>query len=132
MTVFGGRTFEEVFKGRLGGSVSYMSDFGSGYDLTIHEFKPPIRLCADSSEPRACFRFSVSLFLHPSPSRTLSLSKINIKKIFFKDGENVFTVTVYVESRKESDEIITVENLEAQRKIKNKIKLEGCPGGSVS
>ena len=74
MTVFGGRTFEEVFKGRLGGSVSYMSDFGSGYDLTIHEFKPLIRLCADSSEPRALLQI---LCLHSFLPVSLSLGKMN-------------------------------------------------------
>ena len=35
-------------------------DFGSGHDLVIHEFEPHLGLCADSSEPRACFGFSVS------------------------------------------------------------------------
>ena len=45
------------------------SDFGSGHDLTVCEFQPRVRLCADSLEPRACFRFCVSLsnFLFPSP-----------------------------------------------------------------
>ena len=32
-------------------------------DLTISEFKPHVRLCADSSEPGACFGFGVSLSL---------------------------------------------------------------------
>ena len=27
-----------------------MSDFGSGHDLTAHEFEPRVGLCADSSE----------------------------------------------------------------------------------
>ena len=66
--------------GRLGGSLSWTSDFGSGHDLTVHEFEPGIRLCADSSEPGACFGFCVSLCLCPSPARALSLSlsqKIN-------------------------------------------------------
>ena len=26
-------------------------DFGSGHDLTVHEFEPCIELCADSAEP---------------------------------------------------------------------------------
>ena len=49
--------------GRLGGSVGWASDFGSGHDLTVREFEPHIGLCADSSEPGACFRFCVSLSL---------------------------------------------------------------------
>ena len=69
--------------GRLGGSVGWESDFGSGHDLTIGGFEPRVGLCADSSEPGACFRFCVSLSLWPSPTHALSLSvknKINIKK----------------------------------------------------
>ena len=61
-------------EGRLGGSVSEASDFGSGHDLTVCEFEPCVGLCADSSEPGACFGFCVSLSL----SLSLSLSqKIN-------------------------------------------------------
>ena len=26
-------------------------DFGSGHDLTVHDFEPHIGLCADSTEP---------------------------------------------------------------------------------
>ena len=57
------------------------SDFGSGHDLAVCEFEPRIWLCADSSEPGACFRFCVSLSLCPSPAHALSLSisKINTK-----------------------------------------------------
>ena len=61
--------------GRLGGSVSEASDFGLGHDLTVHGFEPRDGLCADRSEPRACFRFCIFLCLCPSP--TLSLSKMN-------------------------------------------------------
>ena len=43
--------------GRLGGSVGYASHFGSGHDLAVREFEPRVGLCADSSEPGACFRF---------------------------------------------------------------------------
>ena len=46
--------------------------------LTAHGFEPRVGLCADSSEPGACFRFCVSLSLCPSPcSCSVSLSKIN-------------------------------------------------------
>ena len=46
---------------------------------------PCVWLCADSSEPGACFRFCLSVSLCPTPvllARSLSpcLSKINIKK----------------------------------------------------
>ena len=71
------RLKKNVLKGHLGG-------FGSGQDLTVCEFEPCVGLCADSSEPGACFGFWVSLSLCPSPAhaRTLSLSKIkiNLKK----------------------------------------------------
>ena len=53
-------------------------------------FEPCIGLCANSSEPGACFRFCVSLSLYPFPTLTLSLSKINKhKKNFFKKGGRV-------------------------------------------
>ena len=58
-------------------------DFGSGHDLTVREFKPHIGLCADSSEPGACFWFCVPLSLCPSPAHAVSLWKVNIKKNFF-------------------------------------------------
>ena len=34
--------------GRLGGSVSWATDFGSGHDLTVHGFEPHIRFHAYS------------------------------------------------------------------------------------
>ena len=34
-----------------------------GHDLVVREFEPRVGLCADSSEPAACFRFCVSLSL---------------------------------------------------------------------
>ena len=39
--------------GRLGGSDGWASDFSSGHDLTVREFRPCVELCADSSEPGA-------------------------------------------------------------------------------
>ena len=46
----------------------------------IPEFMSRIRLCAESSDPRASFEFYVSLSLCPSPAHALPLSKlINIK-----------------------------------------------------
>ena len=44
--------------------------------VMISQFKPRMELCADSSEPEACFRFCVSLSLWPSPIH-VSVSKIN-------------------------------------------------------
>ena len=87
MCVDGGnrREAEEKQMGRLRGSVGKVSDFGSGRDLAVHGFESRVRLCADSSEPGACFRFCISLALCPSPAHALSLSvslsKINIKKL---------------------------------------------------
>ena len=43
--------------GGLDSSVGLVSDFGSGHDLVVCEFEPCIGLCADSSEPGACFGF---------------------------------------------------------------------------
>ena len=60
--------------GCLGGSVDCASDLVSGHDLTVREFESRVRLCADSSEPGACFRFCVFLSPCPSPIHALSLS----------------------------------------------------------
>ena len=55
--------------------------FGSGHDLAVCEFEPHVGLCADSSEPGACFGFRASLSLCPSPAHALSLSiNKNFKK----------------------------------------------------
>ena len=71
-------------EGRLGGSVSWASNFSSGHDLTVREFEPHVGLCADSSEPGACFRFCVSPSLCFSPAHALSKINKNIK-IPFRD-----------------------------------------------
>ena len=55
--------------------------FSSGHDLTVREFESRIWLCAESSEPGACFRFCVSLSLCPSSTCALSLSVSKIKNI---------------------------------------------------
>ena len=57
-----------------GGSVGSWSDFDSGHDLAIREFEPRVGLCADSSEPGACFGFCVCVSLSAPPSLVLSLS----------------------------------------------------------
>ena len=59
--------------GRLGGSVGWATDFGSGHDLAVREFEPRVGLWADSSEPGACFRFCVSLSLPLPRSCSVSL-----------------------------------------------------------
>ena len=51
-------------------------DFGSGHDLTVHEFEPCVRFCADSEEPTWD-----SLSLPLSVSLSLSLKK-TLKKIY--------------------------------------------------
>ena len=58
---------------------------GSGHDLTVCEFEPPVGLCADSSEPGVCFRFHAALSAPPPLMLSISLfllSKINITKKF--------------------------------------------------
>ena len=55
--------FKVYFEGRLGGSVGWAADFGSGHDLAVREFEPRVGLCADRSERVACFGFCVSLSL---------------------------------------------------------------------
>ena len=80
---------KSVLLGCLGGSVSWASDFGSGHDLTVCEFKPHVGFCADSSEPGACFGFSVSLSLCPSPAHSLSLSVSKINKTLKKINKRV-------------------------------------------
>ena len=66
-------------QGRLGVSVGWAADFGSGHDLAVRESEPRIGLCADSSEPGACFGFCVSQSLSlPLPRlHSVSLLKIN-------------------------------------------------------
>ena len=66
---------------------SVKTDFGSGHDLAVHEFKARVRLGADNSEPGAASD-SVSPSLSDFPPLTLclclslSLSQewVNIKK----------------------------------------------------
>ena len=67
----------------------------------VHEFEPLVRLCADSLEPGACFRFWVSLSLWPSPTHALSLSvsKINIKKKFSIRMKYLYTPPEWVKVR---------------------------------
>ena len=65
--------------------LSWASNLGSGRDLTVPEFEPRVGLCADSSEPGACFGFCVSLSLCPSPPPRLSLSLSKINKNIFKN-----------------------------------------------
>ena len=78
--------------GRLGGSVTWASNFSSGHDFTVRGFEPRIGFCADRSEPGACFWFCVSLsLLSAPPLLTLSLSvsqkQINVKKKEIKEKD---------------------------------------------
>ena len=63
------------------GWLPQLIDFSSGHDLEDREFEPRVGLCADCSDPGACLGFCVSLSLPLPHSCSLSLSKINIKKI---------------------------------------------------
>ena len=67
--------------GALGGSVGWAVNFSSGHDLAVHESEPRVQLCADSSEPGACFGFCVSFSLCSSPAHILSLSQTQSEKI---------------------------------------------------
>ena len=49
-------------------------DFGSGHDLMVHEFKPHIRLCTDSTEPAGDPRSS-SLSAPPLFALSLKINK---------------------------------------------------------
>ena len=65
-------SLESPLEGR---SVDSASDSGSGHDLTVSGFGPRVGLCADSSEPGACFGFlglPPSLFLPHSCSLSVS------------------------------------------------------------
>ena len=53
-------------------SLSQLSNFGLGQNLTVCEFKPHIQLSAVSTEPASCLYPP-----RPSPACTGSLSKIN-------------------------------------------------------
>ena len=66
--------------------------FSSGYDLTVQEFKPRVRLCTDGTEPAWD---SLSPSLPPTPHArvrelslllSLSLSQINLKKRSWRSG----------------------------------------------
>ena len=61
--------------GSLGGSVGWASDFSSGHDLVVPEFKRHIELTAGSEEP-ASDRLRISL----CPSPTCTLPKLHIRK----------------------------------------------------
>ena len=87
--------------GCLSGTVGWVSDFSSGHDLMVCEFEPRARLCADSSEPGAYFRFCVSFSQSPSPTLTLSLSlkNKNLKQFFKKKKRKINMVDFRVKTR---------------------------------
>ena len=60
----------------------------------VHEFKPHLRLCADSSEPGTCFRLCVCLSLSAPPLHALSLSQKQIN--FLKKMMNHLTLDLRV------------------------------------
>ena len=60
--------------GHLGGSVGWASDFNSGHEVTVSEFKTRIRLSGVSSEPALTPLSPLSLSV-PLPPSSLSLSK---------------------------------------------------------
>ena len=66
------------------GAPGWLGRLGVRLQLAVRGFEPRVGLCADSSEPGACFRFWVSLSLCPSPTHALSLSVPKINKRFLK------------------------------------------------
>ena len=71
--------------GHLGGSVRQASNLDSSHDFTVPEFKPCVGLCADNSEPIACFGFCGSLSAPTLLVFSLSLS-VNNKQTVKKSG----------------------------------------------
>ena len=56
-------------------------DFGSGHDLTVHEFEPHVRLCADRVEP-AWDSLSQTLPCSCALSLSLKIKKIKLSEHF--------------------------------------------------
>ena len=74
------RLLKNKILGHLGGSVGWVSDFGSGHDLTVCEFEPRIRLTAVSMEPASDPLFP-SLSAPALFALSLSQNKKNMQKI---------------------------------------------------
>ena len=70
--------------GRLGGSVGWASDFGSGHDLAVLEFQPCMGLYADSSGPGPSIGFCVSFSLS-APRQLMFCLSLKNKWTFFKN-----------------------------------------------
>ena len=66
-----------IKSGRLGGSVSEASDFGSGHDLVVRESEPHVTLCADSSEPGPCLNSVAPHLFTPLLALSVCLSLKN-------------------------------------------------------
>ena len=68
-------TLQEILRGAwMAQLVKHLTlDFGSGHDLTVHEFESGIGLCADRAEP-AWDSLSLPLTLCSSPTCSLFLS----------------------------------------------------------
>ena len=79
--------------GHLGGSVDWVSNFGSGHDLMVCEFEPCVRLCGDSLE-LALGSVSPSLSAPPhSCSVPLSFRyRYTFKKLKKNKGVNILVV----------------------------------------
>ena len=66
--------FYKLILGHMGGSVGEVSNFSSGHDLTVLEFKPCIKLSAVSTELASILCFPLFLLL----PRSLFQKQINI------------------------------------------------------
>ena len=120
--------------GYPGGSVSWVSDFSSGDDLTVCEFEPCIGLCADSLEPGACFKFYVSLSLCSSPTHALSFSLLqewiktlkkqkNIMKYFLFPLLKIF---IYFWERERERDRVQLGEGQRERKTQNPKQALSC------
>ena len=65
-------------------------DFGSGHDLTVHEFKPYVRLCANQQGAGLGSSLSLPLLTHAFPLNKQTNKQTNFKKTPQKLGrENI-------------------------------------------
>ena len=68
---------KKVHMGCLGGSVGWASEFGSGRDLTAHEFELRVGALCGQLRAWSLLRILCLPLSLPLPAQALSLSKIN-------------------------------------------------------
>ena len=86
---------------RMPGWLRSTFGFGSAHDFVVCWFKPHVRLCADSPEPGACFRFWVSLSLPLPHSHSVSLSlSLSVKNKHFFNVMNAICLIDFLAYRR--------------------------------